>query len=90
MVKGFCLIRKLSQDLKEPDLPVAVHYLEEENLFVLLKVQGSVDVIWDSGQLFGVAEVEPEVCVAPNFITCRGAANNQKPELLRSSWEIQL
>lgn len=71
-------------------MQVASRYLEEENLFVLLKVQGSINVSWDSGQLSGVAEVKPEVCVTPNFITCRGAENNQKPEELRYSCAIQL
>lgn len=76
--------------LKGPHLHTASHYLEEENLFVPLQVHGSINVSWDSGQLFGVAGEELEVHVAPNFVACRGAENNQKPEELRDSCAIQL
>lgn len=58
-------------------LHVASHYLEEENLSVLLKVQSCINVRWDPGQLLGVAKVKQEVCVAPNFITCRREENDQ-------------
>lgn len=45
-------------------------YLYEDQLLVLLQVQGCIDVSRDSLHLFGVAVVECEPCVPPHFTAC--------------------
>lgn len=45
-------------------------YLNEDQLFVFLQVQGRINIRGDSFQLFGVAVVQNKTGVPPHFIAC--------------------
>lgn len=45
-------------------------YLNEDKLFVLLQIQGCIDIRGNPFQLFGVAVVQNKTGIPPHFIAC--------------------
>lgn len=52
-------------------LSASLHsYLNEDKLFVLLQIQGCIDIRGNPFQLFGVAVVQNKTGIPPHFIAC--------------------
>ncbi len=63
-------IISVKEMLKNKASMIVCTYFEEDKFFVLVEVQGWIDISRDVGQAFGEAGVKFEARVSPYFVFC--------------------